>query len=760
MGLFHGLFEACPVGKDSFCLPTGICLNNLSDTLHDMKAGIKNYLQQNKWPLVVALAAVAIRVIYLLQLSRLPESMVPLVDERWHWEWAHEIIEQSFWGREAYFRAPLYPYFLALLAWVTSGSVLASKMLQVVLTGGTAWILYRLSEHLFNRTTAVVAGLAYAFYGTLVFYETMFLIPVLFLFLTVWGMYRVIVYRESVSWRTWLLTGVIFGLAAISRPNILLIVPFLLLWMFVTASPDGGWLKRMRIPAITAAGVILMIAPVTLRNALVTGDFILISSQGGINLYLGNNPEADGLTMLMPEVDLDESVDWREFRRVTEFAAEQEAFRELSEAEQSSFWMKKALRFMSENPGQFLSLVWTKTIYLVSGYENSDNADLYHQRTKSSLYSVLLWNKVIYFPFGLLLPLALVGLCVCRKQARRLWPVYIFLLAYIPTIVLFLVTARHRLPLVPFLIMLAAGGVVTLWQSRREIGRGELAVVAIVFLGGLGVFNRTYLDKGYFNPFQTYFNDGIRYAALGDLERAEQAFLMAERAYPYSPSLLGNLAHVQLQLGKYVPANLNLHRAISLKPEFADPYNDLGILVNKTGNTDSAIVLFRMAVDRHDRSSDSPEKLAHFCMNLADAFETKVWPDSVERYLLMARQAAPEFPRGYFRSAAYYARQSRYAASDSLYHLGSLYGSPSTADLFNWGLSYLRRQEYSTATEKMFAVIERDSTFYQAYHCIAASYFENGLPADSVERYLRFALHYNPSYAPALRLQETVSGRK
>ncbi|UCC45083.1 MAG: glycosyltransferase family 39 protein, partial [Candidatus Zixiibacteriota bacterium] len=512
------------------------------DCLLAMKTDIINYLRKNKWPLLVAVAAVAVRVIYLLQMSRLPESMVPLVDERWHWEWAQEILNESFWGEGAYFRAPLYPYFLAFLAWITSGSILASKILQVLLSGGTAWLLYRLAEHLFNRSTAIIAGRAYALYGTLVFYETMLLIPSLFLLLTIWGMYRVVIHRDSASWRTWLITGIIFGLAALSRPNILLVIPFLLLWMYLATSPGTRWLNRVRLPAVMAAGVLLIIAPVTLRNAIVTTDFILISSQGGINLYLGNNPEADGLTMLMPEVDLDESVSWREFRRVTRTAAEREVFRELSEAEQSSFWTKKALRFMADHPGPFLTLVWKKSVYFVSGYENSDHADLYHQRTKSSLYSVLLWNKLIYFPFGLLLPLTLVGFFVTRKQARQLWPVYIFILAYIPTIVLFLVTARHRLPLVPFMILLASAGLVALWRSWRNLGGRQLAVIAIVFLGGLVIFNRTYYDEGYFSPFQTYFNDGIRYAALGDLEQAERAFLMADRAYPYSPALLGNLA--------------------------------------------------------------------------------------------------------------------------------------------------------------------------------------------------------------------------
>ncbi|MDH4158447.1 MAG: glycosyltransferase family 39 protein, partial [candidate division Zixibacteria bacterium] len=143
-------------------------------------SNVWSVIKKNKWPLIIGLAAVLVRLVYLLELDRWPEFAVPMVDEKWHWEWAQEIATKSFWGEGAYFRAPLYPYFLAALALVTGNSVFWAKLLQSLLCFGTAIFIYRLAERLFGRTTAVVSGLMYAFYGTLVFYETMFLIPVLF----------------------------------------------------------------------------------------------------------------------------------------------------------------------------------------------------------------------------------------------------------------------------------------------------------------------------------------------------------------------------------------------------------------------------------------------------------------------------------------------------------------------------------------------------------------------------------------------------
>jgi len=283
---------------------------------------MKETILRHKWPLIVIAATILVRWIYLLELSFQPGFTAPMVDERWHWLWAGEIIEQSFWGEGAWFRAPLYLYFLALLKWITGESIFWSKFLQILVSGGTAFLLYRLAQGLFGRTTAVVAGLTYALYAPLVFYETMYLFPVLFLFFLVWGMERLVSCRDSLSPIKWLTIGLIFGLAAITRPNILIVMPVLALWLWRPQIRKLGWVTALKRPAAMAVGVILVILPVTVRNLMVTDEFVLISSQGGINFYLGNNEVADGLTMIMPEVDLDESVSWSEFIPITTSAAE------------------------------------------------------------------------------------------------------------------------------------------------------------------------------------------------------------------------------------------------------------------------------------------------------------------------------------------------------------------------------------------------------------------------------------------------------
>lgn len=717
------------------------------------KAGAKT---EWKWPLVLGAVAFIVRLIYLIEYSHAPEFALPMIDEKWHWEWAAQIVNQSFWGDTAYFRAPLYPYFLALLYWTSGASVFVAKLLQSILCFGTAIFIYRIADYLFNKKTAILSALIYAFYGTLVFYETMFLIPALFLFLTCWGMARYIIYLDSKSTGRWLLTGLIFGLAAIARPNILIVIPALMFWKFYVDGREKIRAGRILRPVVLLIGVLLAVAPVTVRNKIVTGEYILISSQGGINLYLGNNPEADGLTMLMPEIDLNESVSWRQFGQVTRAAAQAEAKRQLSDSDESAFWTAKAVSFITENPGKFMSLVWRKTVYLVSGFENSDNINIYYHRAKSNLYAALVWHKLLYFPFGLLLPLALGGIYLYRDRWRRLMPLYLFCLFYIPSIVLFLVTARHRLVLVPFLIMLAAAAIFKLIQSFKKSRIKEAMLAIAIVVTGLVLFNQTYYELHMSGQFQTRFNAGIAYERLGDYAAAEREYKVADSEYPNSASLIMNLAHSQYQQGKLNEAERNYQRALSIDPQMPLLLHNYALLKEKQNKPDSALMFYRAALERYDFEKGEQEYAAQSLLAIADLYERSGNAEQAVSAYQQALRYTEYYPGVWFKAAGYYARSGEYGRSDSLYAIGMTDNTASAGDWFNWGLSYLRRGELATGVEKMHRAIETDSTMFQAYYSLAAANLDMQAPTDSVRYYLDLSLRYNPNFAPALRMREQL----
>ncbi len=717
---------------------------------------MKKFVETYRYPIFVVAVTLLVRILYLVQLSHSPGFSVPMVDEKWHWQWAHKILSGPFWGEGAYFRAPLYPYLLAFFAWITNSSIFWSKLLQIFICGGTAFFIYRLGEHLFSWKEGVIAGLIYAFYGTLLYYEAMFLIPVVFLFFTVWGMYRLIVYKSSESIRTWLFTGIIFGLAAISRPNILLVMPLLLLWLLFIPKKSRLFTQRFKKPLLVGIGLILVITPVTVRNLLITGDFILISSQGGVNFYIGNNEVANGLTMLIPEIDLNESISWSQFIPATNAVAQRIAGRELTDAEVSSFWTKRTLDFIKNNPGKFLGLTWRKFVYLINGFENSDNSDIYYERKKSSLYSLLLWDYGLKFPFGLLFPLTLVGMYLRRKDFAKLLPVYLFILGYIPTIVLFLVTARHRLPLVPFLAIIAAGGLTSLAHLIRTKQHRLLLYPVVIFVVSIVIVNRLYYEEGGSNQFQIHFNAGIKNEHLENYAEAEKEYLEADKYFPYSSSLLNNLGHVQFLLKKYDDADRSYHRSLRLDSTYFRTYNNLGQLVQEKQMLDSAIVLYNKAIQNFNPDIAKKNELGQIYTNLAAAYEQAGKLDSAADAFYKALNAAPEMGKTYFRAAAFFARHEQYDIVDTLYIRGMYFHELSATDYFNWGLSYLERKRFSDGIGMMFRALKRDTALYQAYYCIAFGLYEGGYATDTVQAYLDRCLNIAPDYEPAITLKKEL----
>ena len=716
------------------------------------------FIKKHKAVITVAALAFVIRLVYLLELSSAPGFANPMIDEKWHWEWANEILSGPFFGDGAWFRAPLYPYFLAFLSLITGGSVFWSKLLQLFLTAGTAVFTFRIAEALLNRRTAIIAGIMYALYGTFLYYETMFLIPVLFVFLLTWGMYRLVAggYTET---KSLLFTGFIFGLAAIARPNILLVVPALMFWMWFAHRRLTSSRTALTKAVLLAVGVGLAVLPVTMRNVIVTGEMILISSQGGVNLYLGNNPQANGLNMIMPEVILDEAVTWREFVPATTRAAEKEAGRDLSDAEVSSFWTGKAIDFVTEHPGDFLALVGKKMAYLAMGFENSDNLDVYHQRNQSLLYAMLLWKveNVFYFPFGLLLPLFLLGVVLLKEKRHKLLPLYVFIIIYIPTIVLFLVTARHRLPLIPFFIIIAAGGLAYVTSNWSKM-KGSLKATAIIFpLLLVYAFNQTFFAAGDTNEFQNYYNDGLRYANQGDYSNAEIAFSKAYEYNPNSVPLLDNLAFAQFQVGNLATATQNFQRAIELNPYYGRAYNNLGLVLLKEGEPDSAITLFERSIQEFADEAIGEPVLSQIYLNLGDAYEAMNDTSRAAFSHQRAMEVAPENAKAYFEASAYFARMEQYDHADTAFERGMLFGEARPADHFNWGLSLLRRQMLEKGAKEMKAVLEKDPKFYQAAFCLAAAYRDLGAPVDSSLKYIHLSLQLNPQYQPAVRLLNSLN---
>ncbi|NIM97448.1 MAG: tetratricopeptide repeat protein [candidate division Zixibacteria bacterium] len=537
--------------------------------------------------------AFAVKLIYLAQIeSSLPFFSTPTLDELYHDTWAQQIASGDWAGNEPFFRAPLYVYLLALMYKVFGHSLLLPRLFQMVLGSLSCVLVFFIAKKLFNGTVAILSAIMACFYAMLIFYDLQLLITSLLVFVDLVIIGLLIRAGEKPKSLNWLLCGLVLGLSAIARPNILAFVPFILIWMFFqfkTALRTRAILTRW---AILCAGVLLMIAPVGLRNYLVGKDLVLIAWQGGMNFYLGNNPDATGYTAASASIGRDLTGGIERTRTV----AEQEVGRKLKPSEISGFWYKKGVDFILSQPLDWLKLMGKKTVYFWKGYEISNTQNVYTHKEFSPLFDLLLGSGVVYLPFGLIGPLSIMGLLVSLKNPRKYLLLYLFILSYSASIIVFFVCSRFRMPVIPLLLMFSS---FFLWWLFRKIKskQSTSVLISLCAVAILVVVLNTRLENLVGDQrFADHYSLGASYQQLGRWDEAIQEYRTSLEFRPNFAHAHHGLAYVYEKLDKIDLAIQEYGNAIRGDPPFESSYNNLGVLYHKRGEIDKAIELYSEAI--------------------------------------------------------------------------------------------------------------------------------------------------------------------
>lgn len=711
---------------------------------------MRQKLNHKQWAILIFGVAFVIRLIYLLQIKSNPFFYTPMVDELWNIQWANDIIEKSFWGTEVYFRGPLYPYFLALLLKITGPAYFWTRLIQMIIASASVSLAYLLGREFFSEKVSRMASVFYAIYGTLIFYEAMFLIPVIFIFLNLLGLYVLARNRDNPAKGPFIIAGLIFGLSAIARPNVLLVLPFLALWIFFRFRKKIEKRSVVIILLLFFVGLGLPIAPVTIRNYVVVDDFVPISSQGGINLYLGNNPSAEGLTMMMPEIALDASVPWTKFIPTTNEYAEKEVGHPLKPSEISAFWTNKAKQFVFEHPGHFIGLTYRKLVYFFSGFENSDQHDIYDFRKYSSLISILIFDYGLKFPFGLFGPLALVGLGLCYRERARLAPLLIFFLAYIPTVVLFLVTARHRLTVIPILLMFSAYTIWYFWDKWLHARLKDALIPASVLVLLLVLSNFNFFDMGLKNEAQIHQNLALTYARQEMFDEAIDEYKMAIEMTPGVPALYFGLGTVYKDMDRFSDAVEQLTIAVSLDPDYGDAFINLGVAYEGLGQNERAEMAYRRAATLDPEQAQPYIRLGDLFMSMneyqlsAQNFmrALEIEPDN---HILLTKMGVLFGRVGDTTNAFNYFRQS--LEVEPAYAAGYL----------NWGNVLLVNGDTAEAIVKYNTAKQHDRLLIEPYYNLAVLYIRLGdLPKARIN--VDSLLMIEPDNSRGLNLKQRLGG--
>ena len=386
----------------------------------------------------------------------------PLIsDEREYNKLAYNLATQgsySYDGTPTAYRPVGYPAFVAAI-YTLKYSPLLVKYLQVLLDLLTALFLYLILGG-FDTRIRILAAAVWAFYPPAMLYANFLMSETLFTFLLVVGLY-LLTTIESRSPGFLLFLGIIHGILVLIKPNFLL---FLLAAGFLAQRLK---FSRRQIGTI-AIGILLVTFPWLLRN-YVRLDTPSLSTNGGINLLIGNNPNATGAYAINfpPEAIAGAANEVEVDRMATGFA----------------------LRFILDEPGRFLLNGARKIAHLLSS-EGGLLVWSFHDDPETA--SIRYAGKYAAIPFGLIvlinLPYVLILLSgivgfISLPRERIWWLMLLLFLTWVATHAITFGGSRFHFPLMPFLTLCA---VPVLSNVRGVLGklsaRSRLVAAVLILL--------------------------------------------------------------------------------------------------------------------------------------------------------------------------------------------------------------------------------------------------------------------------------------
>ena len=455
----------------------------------------------------------------------------PVVDAGYHSAWAGRIVagDRLGHGPDDVFKPPVYPYVLAGVYAVFGPSVQAAQWVQMVMGSASCVLLALLAGALLGRWPGRLTGLLAALYAPYVFFELQLLTPALVIFLNTLALLVVVRCWRRGGYGWLVVAGVLGGLSAGTRPDVLLPAALVGLYLF-WRDRRLGWKGIASRAGCVLAGAAAALAPIAARNHRLTGEAIVVSSNAGINFYVGN-AAGDG-TSAVPV-----GLRWeRMVSRVPQPTLEKPGAA-------SRFWLGLALREMRARPAEAAGRVGRKALAFFSGREFRNNIDLqFMQRRAWPLGLPLL-------QYGMVLPLAAAGLvllAMARRPQERLalglcvaWTGGYWLVA-----VAFFVTARFRLPAVPLLMLPAGWALHRLVAALRRRERRPLLTAAAAILAAGALAWPPWFGRPRDTWVRDYVNLGNSLRQAGDAAAAARAYRQAVAMDAHDPDanyLLGRL---------------------------------------------------------------------------------------------------------------------------------------------------------------------------------------------------------------------------
>jgi 4-amino-4-deoxy-L-arabinose transferase-like glycosyltransferase len=358
---------------------------------------------------------------------------------------------------------PGYPVVLATAYVLFGEKVIVAQLLNVALGTATVWLVYLIGRRLFGHWEALLGAGIVACFPSLILYTGVTLSEITFTFLALLAIYLLIVEAQSGrprDLRLLLGAGLVLGLAALTRGQALLLPLVLVPFWFRSGIPWRPIAHKLVVLAL-AMGCVL--APWTVRNLVQLHAPVLISTNAGVDFWIGHHESATG--------NFDYSV---EFGLALEVAlSHPELDGAAREVRINNDGFRKGLAFAATHPAQELILPFKKFFWLyysdIDGVRWNEGRGLQNFLPGLIREGLLALSDVYYFAVAGLVVIGVRRWFSLRDPGRLL---LISLVAYWTFIhLVFFGSPRFHAPIMPIVALLA--GLAWAGTIRRRLERAD-----------------------------------------------------------------------------------------------------------------------------------------------------------------------------------------------------------------------------------------------------------------------------------------------
>jgi 4-amino-4-deoxy-L-arabinose transferase-like glycosyltransferase len=322
---------------------------------------------------------------------------------------------------EAILRGPFQAFVMAVPYAVVGHSYRAAYLFQALLGGFIPLLVFLIGRRAGREAAGLLAALLSALYPYYVYIAGVLYATQTTTILLLLLVYLAFVCRGRPRAAASVAQGAALGLTILSLPTAMSLVPAAFAWSLRGKRPI---LLGLLVIATAAAVVV----PWTVRNYIVTGEFIPVSVSGGAAFLLGNNPLAtasSGSSIPYP-------YDLQAIRRGSR------------PGEWDRLCWQRGLLYVREHPGRALRLYGAKLLNLYRFYPSTQTKNEFtNSRT----------NLISAATYGPMLLLALVGLWIERRRWRLYLPILLTIGVFTIVYPAFTTNVRYRLPIDAYFIL-------------------------------------------------------------------------------------------------------------------------------------------------------------------------------------------------------------------------------------------------------------------------------------------------------------------